>query len=39
LKIMKMKKAVNAFQSQSKQETSDQKDESASLDGQEMSWT
>jgi len=37
LKIMKMKKAVNAFQSQSKQETSDQKDESASLDGQEMS--
>ncbi|KAK7163619.1 hypothetical protein R3I93_007617 [Phoxinus phoxinus] len=37
LKIMKIKKAVSAFQTQSKQKTSDQKDESASLEGEEMS--
>lgn len=37
LKIMRMKKAVTAFQSQSNQKTSDQKDGSACLEGQEMS--
>ncbi|ROL48124.1 Stonustoxin subunit alpha [Anabarilius grahami] len=37
MKIMRMKKAVSAFQSQSNQKTSDQKDGSACLEGQEMS--
>ncbi|XP_067308780.1 uncharacterized protein [Pseudorasbora parva] len=37
LKTIKMKKAVSAFQSQSNQETSDQKDGSACFEGQEMS--
>ncbi|XP_048018259.1 uncharacterized protein LOC125250010 [Megalobrama amblycephala] len=37
LKIMKRKKAVSAFQSLSNQKTSDQKDGSACLEGQEMS--
>ncbi|XDV28051.1 hypothetical protein PO909_031454 [Leuciscus waleckii] len=37
LKMMKIKKAFSAFQSQSKQKTSDQKEGSACLEGQEMS--
>ncbi len=39
LKIMKMKKVFSALQSQRNQGTDNQKDASASLDGQEMSST